>query len=150
MLRKPEIQNGVHMQPSELQGTALRQNSRERANWWNFLLRWMANTLLIGIVLLTASGIGITSYYGAVMVVISLGLMNAGVPHLSGVFTFSTSVVSLMLFALLVNCFLLYLVVSLNIGVSAASPQSIILAGVMAAVMTWFATLAVDSKLIIK
>jgi len=116
----------------------------------SFLARWFASTVTTLVIIYIAKGVFVTSLYEAFMSAVIIGLINASVPYLIGAFTFNKSIFSLVAFSLVVNSFIFFLMHKTHVGVQMGSMQAIILTAVMVSIFTWFITLSVDQKLIIK
>lgn len=81
------------------------------------------------------------------MVALLIGLANAATPHLISTFSFARTLLTVGLAMLVVNALLLHLAQYWHLGVYFASWQSLQLGAVVIATITWFSSLAVDSKL---
>ena len=114
---------------------------------YTFLLRWILGTGITLAVFYFGSGIAVSSFYKGLMVAFLIGLANAAAPHLIGAFSFARTMLTIGLAMLVANAFLLYLAQVLNLGVRFSSWQSLELGAVVIATITWFSSLAVDSKL---
>jgi uncharacterized membrane protein YvlD (DUF360 family) len=112
-----------------------------------FLIRWLLAAGITLAVFYFSTGVSVSSFYNASMIAILIGLANAAAPHLIGTFSFARTILTVGLAMLVVNALLLHSASYLHLGVQFASWQSLQLAAIMIATITWFSSLAVDSKL---
>jgi len=113
----------------------------------NILLRWLLGAVAALITFYVARGIRTSTFYASFMLALIIGLVNAFIPYFIGAFSFTRTLATLGVFMLGINAFLLFLIQSLHLGVYFESPSVLILAAMMISVFTWFATLALESKL---
>lgn len=116
----------------------------------SFLGRWAVISIITLVIIYVAQGVYVTSLYESFMSSVIIGLLNASIPYLINMFTFSQSIFTLVAFSLLANSFVLYLMDTLNVGIQAESLNAIILTAVMISIFTWFTTLSMNQKLILK
>ncbi len=116
----------------------------------NFLIRWFIGSLTVLMVVLFSGSIWVESLYVACMIALIIGLVDACIPYLVGAFSFTTTILSVGLFLLLGNSFLLYLIQSLGMGFMTRSFNSMMLAAITISTIAWFSAIALESKLIIK
>jgi putative membrane protein len=75
-----------------------------------FLLRWLFNTIAIYLTTLILRGVNIPDFPAAIVAALVLGIVNAFIRPLVLVLTLPINIVTLGLFTLVVNAFMLYLV----------------------------------------
>ncbi len=88
-----------------------------RGKLLKFLARWIAGTLAIYIVAWVLPGIEVQDFATAIWAGLALGLLNAFLRPLLIFFTLPATIVTLGLFILVINAFILYLVGALVSGV---------------------------------
>lgn len=121
-----------------------------RYSAWQFLIRFASGAGTTLFVLYFASGIRVDSLYAAIMVSVLIGLTNASIPYIVGMFSFAVSLITIGLFSLMVNIFMLYILSTLHIGLRSPSLTVTVATALTIAAIAVFITLALDSQLIIK
>lgn len=106
-----------------------------------FLLRWAATALAIGVAAQVLPGITVDSPWAAIVAALLLGLVNATLRPILLLLTLPITVLTLGLFALVVNGAMLALVAGLVKGVHVAGFGSAVLGGVVislvGSLLTW-------------
>ena len=73
------------------------------------LLRWLINAIAIMLIALYLPGFGISSFYAALIAALVLGILNALIRPLLVLLTLPVNILTLGLFTLIINAFLLWL-----------------------------------------
>ena len=106
-----------------------------------FLLRWAATALAIGVAAQVLPGITVDSPWAAIVAALLLGFVNATLRPILLLLTLPITVLTLGLFALVVNGAMLALVASVVRGVHVAGFGSAVLGGVVislvGSLLTW-------------
>ncbi|MCX6744045.1 MAG: phage holin family protein [Candidatus Parcubacteria bacterium] len=72
------------------------------------LLRWLINTIAIMLMALYLPGIGVSSFYAALIAALVLGILNALIRPLLVLLTLPINLLTLGLFTILINAFLFW------------------------------------------
>ncbi len=72
------------------------------------LLRWLINAIAIMLIAIYLPGIGISSFYAALIAALVLGILNALIRPLLVLLTLPVNILTLGLFTLVINAFLLW------------------------------------------
>lgn len=72
------------------------------------LLRWLINTIAIMLMALYLPGIGVSSFYAALIAALVLGILNALIRPLIVLLTLPVNILTLGLFTLIINAFLFW------------------------------------------
>lgn len=74
----------------------------------HLLLRWLINTLAIMLMAMYLPGIGVSSFYAALIAALVLGILNALIRPLLVLLTLPINILTLGLFTLVINTFLFW------------------------------------------
>ena len=97
------------------------------------------------VVFYTVPGISVSSPYQALMLAVLLGLANGIIPFVAAALGNARTVLGTVLFALGVNCFLLYIIHRYPFGLQADSLFSLMVAGSIIGVIGFMSTLSIRS-----
>ena len=110
------------------------------------LWRWLIST---GVIMATAyilPGIDIKSIYVGFMVSLILGLVNATVRPILILITMPATIMTMGIFIVVVNGFLLYVVSTFIPGFSVHSFQSSITAAIVISIFSWFLNIIINTE----
>lgn len=112
-----------------------------------FLWRWLITTAIVMAAAYLVPGVSISSIYTAFMTALILGLVNAIIRPIIVLFTFPLTLVTLGLFLLVINAFLLWLVSLVVPGFTLASLSSVLIMTIVISIFSWFTNMLLDVKL---
>lgn len=101
------------------------------------LLRWLANALTLILVAYLVPGFEVSGFYAALVTALALGLVNAIIRPVILFFTLPINILTLGLFTLVVNAFLIWLVSTFIEGFEVIG----FMPALIGAVILWFVSL---------
>ena len=103
----------------------------------NLIIRWLVNAIaLIGIAYYLP-GIGVSSFYAALITALILGLLNAIIKPIIVFFTLPINILTLGLFTLVINTFLFWLAGTMVKGFSVVGFWSAFFGAIIMALVNW-------------
>ncbi len=109
-----------------------------------FLRRWALGSIAAGIVFIVARGVAFDSMYAACIIALLVGLINAFLPYLISMMSYTQSVLTLGLATLIANALALNILQQAGLGIHFVSFDAMVLTATMISVIAWFSSLAID------
>lgn len=103
----------------------------------SILLRWVINALTILILPYVIPGFGVNSFYTALIVALVLGILNALVRPILVILTLPINIVTLGLFVLVINAFLIWFVSTFIKGFYISGFWPAFVAGLILTLVSW-------------
>jgi putative membrane protein len=103
----------------------------------SILLRWLINALTILILPYIIPGFSVNNFYTALIVALVLGIMNALVRPILIILTLPINIVTLGLFVLVINAFLIWFVSTFIKGFYVAGFWPAFVAGLILTLVSW-------------
>lgn len=107
------------------------------------VFRWILNALALMAVAYLVPGIGVDSFWSALIAALVLGLVNALLRPILLILTLPVNILTLGLFTLVINGFLLWLVGTMVKGFTVAG----LVPALLGALVLWVASMLTDSLL---
>jgi len=110
------------------------------------LARWLVNSLILLLITYLIPGIGIESFWTAILAALVLALINALIRPLFVVLTLPITVITLGLFILVINALLFWLASAVVPGFDISSFWAAFLGALLFSVMSWLTNQFIKGK----
>ena len=111
------------------------------------LLRWLWGIAAVFVTIYLIDGVAVMSPYAGFMGATMIALVNTVTPYTIRISGFARTLLTLLLFLLIMNAFMLYVIDSLRLGILVDSFRALVLASVTIATLCWFAAIALEPKM---